>query len=178
MSRVSSNYAPDPPDAKDRKSRLKYVAGFILITEFCERLAYYGLAGSIVLFFQTQMRLSNQEADVQYSIWSGMCYVTPLLGGYIADTYLGRYKTILVMTCLYWWTFSVFMAAFVSFFLSAVLSHLPCGSDIDCAGFYSWRRVWSSHLFSALYHRSGHRRNQAQRVHSRCGSIWRQIQTG
>jgi dipeptide/tripeptide permease len=36
------------------------------------------------------------EADVQYSAWSGFCYVTPLLGGYIADTYLGRYKTILV----------------------------------------------------------------------------------
>ena len=28
------------------------VAGVIIVTEFCERLAYYGLAGSLVLFFQ------------------------------------------------------------------------------------------------------------------------------
>ena len=70
--------------------------GFIIITEFCERLAYYGFAGSLVLFFQTQLGFSNAVADVQYSYWAGACYVTPLLGGYIADTYLGRYKAILV----------------------------------------------------------------------------------
>jgi len=72
------------------------VDGFIIITEFCERLAYYGFAGSLVLFFQTQLGFSNAVADVQYSYWAGACYVTPLLGGYIADTYLGRYKAILV----------------------------------------------------------------------------------
>jgi dipeptide/tripeptide permease len=33
---------------------------------------------------------------MQYSAWSGFAYITPLLGGYIADTYLGRYKTIIV----------------------------------------------------------------------------------
>jgi peptide/histidine transporter 3/4 len=42
------------------------------------------------------LNFSNAEADIQYSAWSGFAYVTPLLGGYIADTYLGRYKTILV----------------------------------------------------------------------------------
>ena len=91
-------YPPDPPDAADRKSVLIHVDGFIIINEFCERLAYYGFAGSLVLFFQTQLGFSNAVADVQYSYWAGACYVTPLLGGYIADTYLGRYKTILVST--------------------------------------------------------------------------------
>jgi hypothetical protein len=86
----------DPPDAKDRKSVLIYTDGFIIVTEFCERLAYYGFAGSLVLFFQTQLGYSNADADVQYSLWSSACYVTPLIGGYIADTYLGRYRSILV----------------------------------------------------------------------------------
>eukprot|EP01038_Epipyxis_sp_PR26KG_P011667 gene11667-15622_t len=94
-------YPPDPPDAIKRKSVLLGVAGFIIVTEFCERLAYYGFAGSLVLFFQTQLNYSNAEADVQYSAWSGVCYVTPLLGGYIADTYLGRYKSILVFCSIY-----------------------------------------------------------------------------
>jgi peptide/histidine transporter 3/4 len=47
------------------------------------------------------LNYSNAEADVQYSAWSGFCYVTPLIGGYIADKYLGRYKTILVFCLIY-----------------------------------------------------------------------------
>jgi peptide/histidine transporter 3/4 len=84
-----------------RPSVLKNVTSYIIITEFCERLAYYGFAGSLVLFFQTILKYSNAESDIQYSTWSGVCYVTPLLGGYIADTYLGRYKTILAFCLLY-----------------------------------------------------------------------------
>ena len=59
------------------------VAGYIIVQEFCERLAYYGFAGSLVLFFQNRLNMSNADADVQFSLWAGACYVTPLLGGYI-----------------------------------------------------------------------------------------------
>jgi hypothetical protein len=34
----------------------------------------------------------------QYSLWSGVCYVTPLLGGWIADSYLGRYRSIMLFS--------------------------------------------------------------------------------
>ena len=37
----------------------------------------------------------------QYSAWAGACYLTPLVGGYIADTYLGRYRAILVFCSIY-----------------------------------------------------------------------------
>ena len=43
-------YEADPIDAKDRKSVLLNTAGFIIVTEFCERVAYYGFAGSLMLF--------------------------------------------------------------------------------------------------------------------------------
>ncbi len=74
---------------------------FFSSIEFCERLAYYGFAGSLVLFFQTKLNMSNEEAVNQFYAWNGFVYVTPLIGGYIADTYLGRYKTILYFSCLY-----------------------------------------------------------------------------
>jgi dipeptide/tripeptide permease len=45
-------HPPDPEDADTRPSTLKNTAGYIIVTEFCERLAYYGFAGSLVLFFQ------------------------------------------------------------------------------------------------------------------------------
>jgi hypothetical protein len=44
----------DPLDAATRPSILFTVAGFIVVTEFCERVAYYGFAGSLVLFFQVK----------------------------------------------------------------------------------------------------------------------------
>jgi dipeptide/tripeptide permease len=47
------------------------------------------------------LNFSNADADIQYSAWSGVCYVTPLLGGYIADSYLGRYKSILIFCSVY-----------------------------------------------------------------------------
>jgi dipeptide/tripeptide permease len=80
---------------------LRNVAGFILVTEFCERIAYYGFSGSLVLFFQRKLAMSNADADIQYSAWVGICYMTPLIGGYIADSYLGRYQTILIFCSVY-----------------------------------------------------------------------------
>lgn len=37
----------------------------------------------------------------QVSLFEGTCYVTPLLGAYLADARWGRYKTILVFSCIY-----------------------------------------------------------------------------
>ncbi len=86
---------------EQKPSVLKNIASYIIATEFCERLAYYGFAGSLVLFFQTQLDMSNEEAINDFYFWNGAVYVTPLLGGYIADTYLGRYQTILVFSVIY-----------------------------------------------------------------------------
>eukprot|EP01035_Chromulina_nebulosa_P019152 gene19152-24993_t len=72
-------YPPDPIDASTRKSVLMNTAGYIIVTEFCERLTYYGFAGSLVLFFQRELNYTNANADVQFSFWSSVCYLTPLL---------------------------------------------------------------------------------------------------
>jgi len=96
LNRIDNNDAD-----RERPSVLSTIASYIIVTEFCERLAYYGFAGSLVLFFQTILKYSNAESDIQYSTWSGVCYVTPLIGGYIADTYIGRYKTILFFCIIY-----------------------------------------------------------------------------
>ena len=86
---------------EQRPSVLKTVASYIIVTEFCERLAYYGFAGSLVLFFQTKLSMSNEDAVNAFYLWNGAVYVTPLFGGYIADTYLGRYLTILAFSIIY-----------------------------------------------------------------------------
>jgi dipeptide/tripeptide permease len=42
-----------------RPSVLYSTASYIIATDFCERLAYYGFAGSLVLFFQTKLNMSQ-----------------------------------------------------------------------------------------------------------------------
>ena len=36
--------------------------------------------------------MTNADADTQFALWSGVCYVMPLLGGWVADSYLGGYR--------------------------------------------------------------------------------------
>jgi hypothetical protein len=88
-------------DGLARPSVLKTKAIYIIATEFCERLAYYGFAGSLVLFFETVLKLSNEDSVNQFYIWNGFVYMTPLIGGYVADTYWSRYRTIQVFAAMY-----------------------------------------------------------------------------
>ena len=88
-------------DDEDRPSTLTTITPYILVTEFCERLAYYGFAGSLVLFFQTKLGYSNATADVHFALWSGVCYLSPLIGGWLADRYLGRFKAIFIFCVIY-----------------------------------------------------------------------------
>ncbi|KAF9598497.1 hypothetical protein IFM89_028029 [Coptis chinensis] len=74
---------------------------FILGNEFCERLAYYGMSTNLVNYLQKQFNQGNATAAKNVSNWSGTCYVTPLLGAFLADSYLGRYAVIAIFSVIY-----------------------------------------------------------------------------
>jgi peptide/histidine transporter 3/4 len=86
---------------KEKGSTLINVCSFIIVNEFCERLAFYGFQGSLVLFMKKQLGFSNADAATQMITWNGCCYITPLIGGFVADAYLGRYKAILYFISIY-----------------------------------------------------------------------------
>lgn len=46
--------------------------------------------GSLVLLLEKELRFSNAQADTQFALWSGVCYVMPLFGGWVADRFLGE----------------------------------------------------------------------------------------
>ena len=77
------------------------VCVYILVAELCERLAYYGLTGSLSIFIADQLGLQSNTASQLTSTFASVCYATPILGGYLADTYLGRYHTILLFCSIY-----------------------------------------------------------------------------
>ncbi|MCO5569354.1 hypothetical protein L7F22_023066 [Adiantum nelumboides] len=74
---------------------------FILGNETCERLAYYGINTNLVTFLISKLNQSNATASVNVTNWSGTCYITPLIGAFLADAYLGRYWTIAVFSAIY-----------------------------------------------------------------------------
>ncbi|KAI3994470.1 hypothetical protein MKX01_012727 [Papaver californicum] len=100
---------------------------FILGNECCERLAYYGMGTNLVNYLRVQLDQHSVVAINNVSNWSGTCYVTPLLGAFLADAYLGRYWTIAIFSIIY-----VFGMTLLT--LSASVHGLkpPCDSQGHC----------------------------------------------
>jgi len=69
--------------------------------ECCERLAYYGMSTNLVNYMKEFLNQGNSAAANNVTNWSGTCYITPLLGAFIADAYFGRYKTIASFMIVY-----------------------------------------------------------------------------
>ncbi|KAL6577472.1 hypothetical protein OROMI_009800 [Orobanche minor] len=74
---------------------------FILGTECCERLAYYGIATNLVSYLTKKLHEGNVPAARNVTTWQGTCYLTPLIGAVLADAYWGRYWTIAAFSTLY-----------------------------------------------------------------------------
>lgn len=91
----------DPDALPWRENPMFTRAPFILGQEFCERLAYYGIATNVITYMTTELNYSNSQAATYQQIWSGMCYLTPLLGAFLADAYFGRYAIILIFSIIY-----------------------------------------------------------------------------
>ncbi|ESQ52441.1 hypothetical protein EUTSA_v10016423mg [Eutrema salsugineum] len=74
---------------------------FIIAIEFSERLSYFGLATNLVVYLTTILHQDLKLAIRNVNYWAGVTTLMPLLGGFVADAYLGRYATVLVATTIY-----------------------------------------------------------------------------
>ncbi|KAL6547160.1 hypothetical protein OROMI_022881 [Orobanche minor] len=71
---------------------------FILGNETFERLAAIGLLANFMVFLLTVFHMDQVMASNVLSVWSGFANFSPLVGGFISDSYLGRFKTIAYAT--------------------------------------------------------------------------------
>ncbi|KAF8402702.1 hypothetical protein HHK36_010790 [Tetracentron sinense] len=74
---------------------------YILGNECSERLAYYGMGTNLVTYLKVQLNQHSVTAVNNVTNWSGTCYITPLIGAFLADAYLGRYWTIASFSIIY-----------------------------------------------------------------------------
>ncbi|NWY55006.1 S15A1 protein, partial [Chionis minor] len=74
---------------------------FIIINEFCERFSYYGMRAVLVLYFKYFLQWDDNLSTAIYHTFVALCYLTPILGAIIADSWLGKFKTIVSLSIVY-----------------------------------------------------------------------------
>ncbi|NWY41472.1 S15A1 protein, partial [Sylvia atricapilla] len=74
---------------------------FIVVNEFCERFSYYGMKAVLTLYFTRFLHWDDNFATAIYHTFVALCYLTPILGAIIADSWLGKFKTILYLSIVY-----------------------------------------------------------------------------
>ena len=64
--------------------------GVLFATEMWERFNFYGMRAILTLFMANALLMGEREASIVYGGFLGLCYLTPMLGGYVSDKYLGN----------------------------------------------------------------------------------------
>lgn len=78
---------------KDKQPRGLYLLFF---TELWERFGFYTLQTIIILYMTKALFMTDDHAYLLYGTFSSMLYLTPVLGGFIADKYLGFQRSIII----------------------------------------------------------------------------------
>ncbi|WP_294234217.1 peptide MFS transporter [uncultured Chryseobacterium sp.] len=66
----------------------------LFMTEMWERFSYYGMRAIFVLYMTKVLLMDDANASEIYGSYTGLVYLTPLLGGYLADRFLGNRRSI------------------------------------------------------------------------------------
>ncbi|XP_062104391.1 protein NRT1/ PTR FAMILY 8.1-like [Humulus lupulus] len=84
--------------ATEKKTGKWRASIFIFVYQFLEKLAFYVVCSNLFHFFNKTL---NQTSANGVTNWSGTCYLTPLLGAFLADAYWGNYWAIIVFSAIY-----------------------------------------------------------------------------
>nr|POE65443.1 protein nrt1/ ptr family 5.10 [Quercus suber] len=76
-------------------------ASFMIGVEVAERFTYFGISCNLITYLTEQLGQSTVTAAENVNAWSGTAQLMPLLGASIADSFLGRYRTIVIATLIY-----------------------------------------------------------------------------
>ncbi len=69
---------------------------FVLFyAEMWERFSYYGMRALLILYLTKFWLFSDSKSNLIYGAYTSLVYITPVLGGYLADRWLGQRKAVL-----------------------------------------------------------------------------------
>ena len=84
--------------SEQAKGSSKHPEGLFVLffTEMWERFSYYGMRAILILYLTKALFIDKAHASNIYGSYTGLVYLTPLIGGYIADRYWGNRRSIFV----------------------------------------------------------------------------------
>tara|TARA_B110000263_G_scaffold241914_1_gene246740 strand:+ start:1130 stop:2452 length:1323 start_codon:yes stop_codon:yes gene_type:complete len=99
------NYLTKPQKSNNMPKGIPYIIG----NELAERFSFYGMK-CILIIFMTQYLvnennvltpMSDTEAIKWYHLFTSAVYFTPILGALLSDVFIGKFKTILILSVIY-----------------------------------------------------------------------------
>lgn len=75
----------------------------LFFAEMWERFSYYGMRALLIFYLTKHWLFDDGKSTLIYGAYTSLVYITPVLGGYLADRYLGQRKAVLfgavLLTC-------------------------------------------------------------------------------
>lgn len=152
----------------DAPVRLPRQVPFIIGNEACERFSFYGMRNILTVFLTDYLlrnalpdeELRKQVATARFHEFMAGVYLFPLLGGWLADRYLGKFKTILYLSLVYaagHACLAVFEKSVPGFFFGLFLISFgsggikPCVSAMVGDQFDARSKHLAARVFAAFY---------------------------
>jgi proton-dependent oligopeptide transporter, POT family len=66
----------------------------LFFAEMWERFSYYGMRAILIFYLTQHWLFSDSKSNLIYGAYTSLVYITPVLGGYLADRYLGQRKAV------------------------------------------------------------------------------------
>ncbi len=70
--------------------------GLLFVTEMWERFSYYGMRALLVLYLVNAQQWATAHAATLYGTYTMLVYLTPLIGGYLADRFIGTRRSLVI----------------------------------------------------------------------------------
>ncbi|AOL24965.1 proton-dependent oligopeptide transporter, POT family [Erythrobacter litoralis] len=67
----------------------------LFLAEMWERFSYYGMRALLIFYLVQHWLFSDSEASIIYGAYTALVYITPVVGGYLADQFIGQRKAVL-----------------------------------------------------------------------------------
>jgi len=88
----------DQPSILDDRSFFGHPRGLglLFLVEMWERFSYYGMRALLVLYLVNYLKWNDGDAARLYGAYTGLVYLTPLIGGYLADRFIGTRRSLVI----------------------------------------------------------------------------------
>lgn len=70
--------------------------GLLFVAEMWERFSYYGMRALVVLYLTHELSWADADAYRLYGTYTSLVWLTPMIGGYLADRFLGTHRSLVI----------------------------------------------------------------------------------